>query len=568
MVAWWDGLAKTVPKQPPAPRTAGDAPDHRLKAPDVDHQRGSSQGSASVRGKSLPAAGRVTVPGHIRPKLLAVDDATRGAARQKATAKSTSVFEWVRSSNGPDDREERRRVSRQTIAAVQAGGYTVGGGPLARLAHVADCVRHTAVVSPTQGCWPGSWREHGDDDDDVCSRLRKGRRRWPEVETVVTVASAPVLCAAADRTRQGQRVAAVSAASAYHVGGGFSSGGRHALEEAICTQSTLYASLQAVARRPSLSLRPASAASKRGSAPDWAVPSQASDGKPWQCHIPYDGAVISPDVEVFRKGTYAGYVFDDQPCRLEAVVSIAMPNRNPSIKDAPVDAHPDVRVYAADVAQKWRAALAAAAYLAPRATVLVVPDAGCGVFHNPPALVGAALGRLLREEFVGRFAEVIIAIPGRAQCTAFADAVKSAASGVANPAPAMLLAQHRPATKARPSSGSGSQPGDARLGGSGCAVAPAACGVPASGGPTQVAWEFESSSGYMPFTHALLVVAESLYERFLSSGRCTSRAVAAVPCADGKSLRLDFSRMTQRFTGSNRVRRIRRREVCARNAGA
>ena len=29
----------------------------------------------------------------------------------------------------------------------------------------------------------------------------------------------------------------------YHCGGGFMSGGRHALEEAICTQSTLYFSL-------------------------------------------------------------------------------------------------------------------------------------------------------------------------------------------------------------------------------------------------------------------------------------------------------------------------------------
>ena len=32
----------------------------------------------------------------------------------------------------------------------------------------------------------------------------------------------------------GQRVVAVNAASAYHAGGGFQTGGRHALEEAMC----------------------------------------------------------------------------------------------------------------------------------------------------------------------------------------------------------------------------------------------------------------------------------------------------------------------------------------------
>merc|ERR1719343_1342972 len=43
--------------------------------------------------------------------------------------------------------------------------------------------------------------------------------------------------------QEGRGVAVVSAASAYHCGGGFLTGGRHALEEAICTQTTLYQSL-------------------------------------------------------------------------------------------------------------------------------------------------------------------------------------------------------------------------------------------------------------------------------------------------------------------------------------
>ena len=39
-------------------------------------------------------------------------------------------------------------------------------------------------------------------------------------------------------------VQVVSAASAYHAGGGMMTGGRHALEEATCMQSTLYRSLE------------------------------------------------------------------------------------------------------------------------------------------------------------------------------------------------------------------------------------------------------------------------------------------------------------------------------------
>merc|ERR1711990_120926 len=79
--------------------------------------------------------------------------------------------------------------------------------------------------------------------------------------------------------QEGFKPATVSAASAYHSGGGFTSGGRHALEEAFCSQSTLYPSLQQVV--------------------------EAQSGK--QTHIPEDGVIISPDVEIFRKGTDQGY---------------------------------------------------------------------------------------------------------------------------------------------------------------------------------------------------------------------------------------------------------------------
>jgi hypothetical protein len=41
-----------------------------------------------------------------------------------------------------------------------------------------------------------------------------------------------------------EKVVAVNAASAYHAGGGFATGGRHALEEAMGVQSSLYEALE------------------------------------------------------------------------------------------------------------------------------------------------------------------------------------------------------------------------------------------------------------------------------------------------------------------------------------
>jgi hypothetical protein len=52
---------------------------------------------------------------------------------------------------------------------------------------------------------------------------------------------------AVDKAQEGHNVAIVNAASAYHAGGGFTTGGRHALEESLCMQTTLGKSLFAAA---------------------------------------------------------------------------------------------------------------------------------------------------------------------------------------------------------------------------------------------------------------------------------------------------------------------------------
>ena len=90
--------------------------------------------------------------------------------------------------------------------------------------------------------------------------------------------------------------------------------------------------------------------------------------------------------------------------------------RNPDI-----DAKSD-KLYVAQLERKWRAVLVAAAYYT-NANCLVVPDAGCGCYKNPPEVAGAVFGRILGQEFHGRFTRVLIAA-GRS--TEFAKAAEEA----------------------------------------------------------------------------------------------------------------------------------------------
>jgi len=178
----------------------------------------------------------------------------------------------------------------------------------------------------------------------------------------------------------------VSAASAYQVGGGFLTGGRHALEEAICMQSTLYFSLQ--------------------KAKHLAEVRQLKDKLDTPIHIPEKGAVLSPNVCVFRNRTATGYELLDRrnQVELDAVISMAMPNRNNRVCDSPVDNWPR-EVMQPIIIEKFVAVLQGAASIG--ATVLVVPDVGCGVFQNDPCDVGVAF-RTAMERFPGVFEKIFL----------------------------------------------------------------------------------------------------------------------------------------------------------------
>eukprot|EP00438_Fugacium_kawagutii_P009241 Skav231852 [mRNA] locus=scaffold2307:16794:18047:+ [translate_table: standard] len=322
-----------------------------------------------------------------------IDVGSRGQAAQV-----DGGFGWIRKANAQGDREARREISAATRQVVQMRSYQLGTTVL-RLQHVDEMLKGTRLLSPSLPGWP---------------QVLKGKEK-----TALSVERGPVLDVAVQKAKAGQHVVAVNAASAYHAGGGFLTGGRHALEEAMCVQSSLYDSLE---RGIGL------AEAAKVQAPSWARPAQKKDGTPWVSHLPDDGVLLSPKVEVFRDGTNDGYSFKDSVTLLSGIVSVAMPNCNEKMSDSPVDSNPDAEGYKTQLTKKWLAVLTAAS-ACEEATTLVVPDAGCGVFYNPPEQVGESFGKALAE-FSGRFKQVFIAFPGGKAGEAFAAAATAAFSSV------------------------------------------------------------------------------------------------------------------------------------------
>lgn len=438
-----------------------------------------------------------------------VDVKGRGAAQPRTDG--ATPFEWLRRANDEPDRAARRALAVQTRQATEARGYIFEGVRTVPLKHVSECIASTRIISPTCGEWPAG--------------AGRGAELAPMPEwtasTELIVTRSVVFEEAVSRIRDhGKSVVAVNAASGYHCGGGFLPGGRHALEEAMCMESTLF-----------LSLQQAEASVGEGGFPvvPWAAPSRRRDGSEWHLHIPDDGVILSPNVEHFRSGSDKGYAFEDVVVRLAAVVSVAMPNCNASVSDSPVDCNPDSHGYAAQLEQKWRAVLAAAAYYT-NANCLVVPDAGCGVFRNPPAHVGHAFGAVLRREFQGRFETVVIAFPGGPAGEEFANNACAAFAGRDSVLPP-------PPTVSDPP------------------LRPAAGLVPVRGA---IVWEFSVSRGFEPFDTEASTLAEKAYQLYKAAG---GEPIAFVP-SRGKVIVLNFVDMTQHIQGFDGRTRTLRRRAC------
>jgi uncharacterized protein (TIGR02452 family) len=254
-------------------------------------------------------------------------------------------FTWIRKANNEADREARRRGCDDTLAACEKKGYQLDG----RFVELALDLQTTVILAdeenlapPTGAVSSSSWLSANRE-----TVLAGGQRAFKDGYT---------------------KVAIVSAASAYHCGGGFSSGGRHALEEALCTTSTLFASL-----------RPSSASEENFASGSY---------------IPENGVILSEGVEFFRGETGDGYPFLMEKW-VASVISVAMPNLNPRVRDSPVAEFKSSSDYENLIWAKWRAVLMAAEQ--SKAEALCICDAGCGVFQNEASTVGWLLGKTLRS---------------------------------------------------------------------------------------------------------------------------------------------------------------------------
>jgi uncharacterized protein (TIGR02452 family) len=300
-------------------------------------------------------------------------------------------WQWIRFSNGPEDRRLRMESYELLNEAFVKGGYTMrcgGKETTVRFSSLDKLVAGTEVINYSD--IPKSPAESNADQSAYQKEMEKFMRRKDLKDPSDLEYGGHPIEKAAELTLQGSKVVVVSAASAYHAGGGFTSGGRHALEEALCSQTTLYHSLKRIAAE--------------AEAKPYKGPSVWHEGRQLHAHIPVDGAILSPHVEFFRRGTDVGYPCHPQTTVIAGVVSIAMFNKNRKVKDAPCDAPARQEDYQAGVRRKFEVMLAAAARMG--ADAIIVPDVGCGVFENDPTEIGALAGQAF-EKYGGYFKRVL-----------------------------------------------------------------------------------------------------------------------------------------------------------------
>eukprot|EP00930_Biecheleria_cincta_P031273 TRINITY_DN2170_c3_g1_i1.p1 TRINITY_DN2170_c3_g1~~TRINITY_DN2170_c3_g1_i1.p1 ORF type:complete len:1105 (+),score=261.13 TRINITY_DN2170_c3_g1_i1:75-3389(+) len=322
-------------------------------------------------------------------------------------------FDWVRKQNGPEDRLQRLNAFLLTAQAMATGGYQLPDGRLAKL-DLGELLRGTRVLR-SEASPAGVAEPLANVAEANGSRSESPAGQLPQV--VVDKDGLTVLEVAAKIQRTGRSAAGVNAASAYSVGGGVLSGGRHALEESCCITSTLLPSLQQVHWDELQAMQKARSSKAPGSR--WHAPPVEETP---HMHVPVDGCIVSPAVEVFREASTKGYKFLEAPVRLAGVCSVAMFNMNPRVSDSPCDAPRDFQTYCDQVKQKFRAVVAGAVQL--NAEVLVCPDVGCGVFANDPKVLGMLFGEVLREPVASKLKEVVLT--GQ---VAFSEAVKRACAG-------------------------------------------------------------------------------------------------------------------------------------------
>eukprot|EP00392_Amoebophrya_sp_AT5.2_P017082 g17397.t1 len=177
------------------------------------------------------------------------------------------------------------------------------------------------------------------------------------------------------REKSGATAGVVNPGNRFTPGGGFATGGRHALEEALCTQSTLYPALVHAHKQFRQNNRP----------------------------FGHYEVIVTPRVEFFRFGNE--YLFSAHT-RSVTVLTMPMYNKNHRVHGQPVDAPKGEKEYIGGVERKFRSLF----HAAEEAGVgrLLLCDIGCGVYQNDPRVVGRCLGRVMAELPFGSVKEVVV----------------------------------------------------------------------------------------------------------------------------------------------------------------
>eukprot|EP00397_Hematodinium_sp_SG-2012_P003106 GEMP01003114.1.p1 GENE.GEMP01003114.1~~GEMP01003114.1.p1 ORF type:complete len:881 (+),score=152.02 GEMP01003114.1:104-2746(+) len=296
-------------------------------------------------------------------------------------------YDWVRNGVFAIDRLQRTMITMHTLNTIACRAYRFEpNGADAKLNHVDYMRDNTRIVTgEIKTTYPGAGT--------FKTKLLKMPGAPQPGRTIMEIA--------ASVAKRGHRICAVSAASAYHCGGGALTGGRHALEESWCIQSSLLESLI----NSQIGGMEAADPNVHGYGALLAGENPDNKKEDLKLHIPEYGCLISPRVEIFRGSCLAGYPYYDKPVALQGVCSFASYNRNPKMNDCPVDAPERAADYMEGVRKKFDAAISGA--LRMKAEVLVIPDAGCGVYGNNANAVGQVLGEVLKDSY-GCFKLVII----------------------------------------------------------------------------------------------------------------------------------------------------------------
>jgi len=356
--------------QPPAPRGSSEQVAHRSKSKETID-------AAKDHGKqALAHLGHALLSKALRLELVELKD--RGCAPQRHGS-----WKYIEEGSRYDqeEREVRRGIAEVTISVVESGGYRFAGGSgsgmpvdkwskMVRATQFVSCPAEVVTARATNPGRGGPVLTRG-----TCNNPMEEAAQWK-------------------RSAPRSHIACINPASAYHCGGAFLTGGLHAKEEQMCVMSTLFKGMQQ-AEALAVQSKPVPQAGLRR-------PSKNA------MHIPETEAVLCPGVEVFRQGPSAGYAFLDEVVILD-VVSIAMPNCNPDLRDSALY-DPEADYYEDLVRWKWASALEAARVAG--ADILVLPAAGCGVFRNPSHKVARLLAEVLcRPRFWKHFSKIVVVAP-------------------------------------------------------------------------------------------------------------------------------------------------------------